>query len=416
MGKFGKIFFGVVVVAVIVAVVASPLVLGLFGQTDSTNGNQDKSEGSPSAPSDPSATPEVFEDVDGSELKERVDQDPSNIYEGRYTGPGAAPQYFEPMEEAPHGNPPGVNRYLDHSDLQENTIARASEESFVFNVYISGSDYDGPDFFGTKYDAQKQRGESTLVYTNEQHLRQYWEQDAAMEQNVTFKNQREDIFVENQTISSPSAQDYLRFNRLKPFLMPGAFEPINYTMVNGHQVTVMQAAFSDAEGEQVLIDYLDDAVEIKGYGGEIHLDEHGSLLEASVTVVYETVDGNEEVIVVNAEMIYGDVNVSKPSWASEEALYQPSSDVVEMVENQYIRIQPESESIPEGSTLELSTATDQWAVTMPHVEVGETVYISIQENQLNITTSPPDPEEYIGVDYSVLIVDTEGELIISEEN
>jgi hypothetical protein len=407
MGKRKKILLGAILVVGVAVLIASPLVLGLFG--DDTGGNT--SDGSTDGESDgDSAVTNESEEEISEEVKEQKEEIQQNISQ-RYNGPAVSEEFIKPIRDNTT-LPPGIDNFLDADDLRRNTLATASEDSFVYNFYRAGSDLDGAaSFIGARYNANTGKGKYQIFKGDDSLRRWYFTNETGFKQ--TIQKESEDSFsTENVSVDSPPVDKFLRIDELMTYIRPAGYKPINYTMVNNHQITILQPDVMDDTSN--LESHL-GASEILSYEGEVQVDEYGSLIAASITIIYEDRDGEQQVRSIEAGLTYGDLTIDKPSWVTDSILNQASGDTVELIDSQYFRIQPRENPIPANATLELSTATDQYTIELPEVEIGEVIYISLQDGELVATRAAPDTDEFIGVDYSLLVLDTDGQLIISDE-
>jgi len=410
-----RVVIAIVVVVVLGALIISPLGLGIIGGDDSASGGNEADSG---GSEDLSNTDNETNDENLEELVNEVDEEEAvQMYEEWLSGPGLTSEFYDPVDDDTP-LPPGVGQYLKTEEFRKNTISTASNEPFVFNFYREGTNLDDDEltYAGAKVDPTEGEGIIQTVEEDGDVSRTYFSGRNAVRQTVTFENNGrndETAIVNNQSVEQPSAEEYVLIDELLTAVEHGSFQPAGYTVIEEDQITVLQSEFAN-EGD-VLASQIEPGAELLSYGGEVHLDEFGSLLQASITFVYETPDGEQHVRSIAAEMKYGPVDTSQPGWVPEEPLTQPSGNEVELIDNQYLRVQPE-EPISEGAEVELSTATGTYTTTLPSVGVDETLYLYLEDGKLQAEKTAPDTEEYIGVDYSLFIFDTDGTLVLSHES
>jgi hypothetical protein len=411
MGK-GRVLLIAVSVLSVITIGAFVLGVGPFAEgsaAESPNNNPTPTDESNTATDDDS---EVTADDTGStnmtaaEIREQ--------YEERYTGPGDVPEFYNDMESL-NNYPPGVHEQLEVEVMIEETVQEMRDHSFAYNLYqMDTTTQQGMvSYVGSKYNAQLDRGLHRVVHAGDSQSRYYSSRNGAVEQFIPLGQNGSKLQATNKL----TAKDYFRADLVDSFIEPAVWEPVGWTKVNGNTVVVLQTDFIAEPGRRSLANSMGDyADEIKLYGGELYIGESGALLEAQITVVYESQFGGEEGRVFRAETVFGNTNVTEPQWADEEVLEQPTSDPIALVDNKYFRIQPQENDIPAGTSVQVTTATSYYNITIPGIQTGDVGYIYLDNGELVYGDSEPNTNEYIGFEYSILFLDQEGRLLLSKES
>jgi hypothetical protein len=335
-------------------------------------------------------------------------------YEERYTGPGDAPEFYNDMESL-NEYPPGIHEQLEVDKMIQETVQEMREHSYAFNLYqLDTTTQQGMiSYVGSKYNAQLDRGLHRIVRAGDSQTRFYSSRNGAIEQQIPLRRNKSELKSTNQL----TAKDYFRSDLVNSFIEPGVWEPTGWTEVNGNTVVVLQTDFIAQPGRQSLANSMGDYVdEIKLYGGELYVGESGALLEAQITVVYENRFGDEEGRTFRTETVFGDTNVTQPNWAEKDVLEQPTSDPIALVDNRYFQIQPQDDDIPAETSVRVMTSTSQYNITIPGIETGDVGFIYLKNGELVYGKSEPETNEYIGFEYSILLIDQEGRLLLSKES
>jgi len=408
MRKARAILIAIVVIA---AVIGAAFVLGVgpfAGDGDQTQQNNSGEDTETTIEPDQSTDTQEIDPTENVTVEE-VRQ----MYEERYKGPGDVPQFYNDMETL-DTRPPGVSDRLDYSTTARRTLAETANSSFAWNFYqVESNPTEGiVSHIGSKYNAERSAGLKRIFRAGQTHTRSYSTSDSAVKQTIDLSTEE----TEQQSIASLPTKEYLSVDRLGTFIEPAIYEPVGWTQVNGYDVVVLQADFLGANARERLATQMGRHVaEIKAYGGEVYIGEFGSLLEAEITIIYETRDGETAARVIQSNLVFGETAVEKPSWAEEDTLDQAAGDPVELVNNQYLRLQPEDEKIPANATIELTTPAKKYVTTLPKVDVGEVAYVYLKDNELVASESEPDTDEFIGVDYQMLIID-EDRLVMTADS
>jgi hypothetical protein len=312
---------------------------------------------------------------------------------------------------------PSINHLLEMDELERNTltaIQQATNFHYVFGVRNRG-DADDNGLVSTiiKYDGNSEMGQYRLVWGDNDYKRGFASSDRLIEQEIAYTD-GEISSIENTTVESPGQSDIFQFGDALEYLSHGGFEPVGRTDVDGQELYLLEATLVN-DRDQLLELLPDDAQSFIGYGGQAVVDGAGVLRSAQMTVLYESEGGEERAQHIRVELGFPDeITVTEPGWVDtvgEDAM--TTGEEVSLVDAEYLVITPQERSIPEGSKLDVQTATEQSTVTLPAVEQGESLYVYLEDGDFAHSFSPPDPEQALGPDYSVVVSDSSGELILT---